>query len=666
MPSANESGPGRKSRPVSFVAQAIALAGLAVVFALYVRYAATAYPSFDGAMNLNVARSVAEGHGYGFRYDNFFAFPAQTDGPFVLPAALIFRLFGITLFTSQLVSLLYLVGFGLAVLFLLRRLDAPPWLAAVTGIACMLMPGFSEYGLNGYGELPMLAWTLAALLAASACLRTPARTLTRPAFTGVLFGLAVLTKTIALLCVLPALAITTLLLATRRLRTDPGGRVANPALRVCGLLAPVLGWELFRLASLGSIGAWCLWWQLQLGQVAHQSGADATFNPPLLLAISVLHLHLLAVMVGVPAGALVLWLVLPWGLAVWRLARDPLDASQRLLLTTLLVCALLYFAWWLAITPTGMAWLRRILPGLLLQTCLIAALIAASLRAPATSTSRPRMLTPLMLTIIGLTELRMLILGAHPLPPTEMAQRRHDITDVVAHLRALPGDAVIFGVGWWQAPVLSLFSDRTVMNFDRWSPARINVLPDAYFLVDDAAINLGQPPLREVFSTTRLDPLLHTSDIGLYRIRSVDPTLPMRDPAPLTTGFEAGNEIPHTIGWYPPGGGWAWVRRNSTIRIARTDQSRLLLDAAFWSELFPPGTSVRQLHVNAPPCIDQDVPIFGAGRHRIEIPLRCPPASTMTPLDVTLSIDAGMPVLHQLDADTRDRSFEITTLMLRP
>ena len=54
------------------------------------------------------------------------------------------------------------------------------------------------------------------------------------------------------------------------------------------------------------------------------------------------------------------------------------------------------------------------------------------------------------------------------------------------------------------------------------------------------------------------------------------------------------------------------------------------------------------------------------GRHRIEIPLRCPPTAATTPLDVTLSIDAGVAVLHQLDADTRDRSFEITTLMLKP
>ncbi|WP_419729748.1 hypothetical protein [Lichenicola sp.] len=665
MAPANESGPGRKSWPVSFALSAVALAGLAVVFGSYARYAATAYPSFDGAMNLNVARSVAEGHGYGFRYDSFFAFPAQTDGPFVLPAVLIFRLFGITLFTSQLVSLLYLVGFGLAVLVLMRRLDAPLWLAATTAIACLLMPGVADYGLDGYGELPMLAWLLAALVAASACLRAPAPTRAVPPLAGLLFGLAVLTKTIALLCVAPALAICALLLATRRSGDNPARRLIDPALLVGGFLAAVLGWELFRLVSLGSIAAWHLWWQLQLGQVSQQSGADAALDPMVLLATLLLHLHLLAVMVGVPPAALVLWLVLPWGLGAWHLVRHRSGPPQRLLLATLLACTLLYFAWWLAITPTGMAWLRRILPGLLLQTCLIAGLIAASLH-PSRTRAPGRLAAPLMLTITCLVGARMLIFGAHPFPPTDVALRRHAITEAVARLRALPQDAVIFGVGWWQAPVLALFSDRTVMNFDRWSPARINALPDAYFLVDDSAINLGQPPLREVFMTTRLDPLLRTPDIGLYRIRSVDPTLPMRDSAALTTGFDGGNEIPHTIGWYPPGGGWAWVRRHSTIRLARAGQTRLLLDAAFWSELFPPGTPMRRLHVSAPPCIDQDVSIEGAGRHRIEIPLHCPATAARTPLDVALSLDAGVSVVHQLDADTRDRSFEITTLMLKP
>ena len=645
---------------------AIALAGLAVVFGLYARYAATTYPSFDGAMNLNVARSLAEGHGYGFRYDSFFAFPAQTDGPFVLPAALLFRLFGITLFTAQAVSLLYLVGFGLAVLLLLRRLAAPLWLAAATAIACLLMPGVADYGLNGYGELPMLTWLLAALLAAATCVHTPAPAPVFPALTGLLFGMAVLTKTVALLPALPALAICALLLATRPAIAFPRQRLADPTILACGFLVTLLGWELFRLACLGGVGAWHLWWQLQLGQVAQQSGAQAGLDPARLSATLVLHLHLLAGMVGVPVAALLLWLVLPWSLAAWHLARHPVARPQRLLLTTLLVCTLLYFAWWLAITPTGMAWLRRILPGLLLQTCLIAALIAAGLRTPATGTPRRRATAPVMLAIAGLIELRMLVLGAHPFPPTDVMQRRHDITDAVARLRALPADAVIFGVGWWQAPVLALFSDRSLMNFDRWDPARINALPAAYFLVDDAAINLGQPPLREVFSTTRLDPLLRTPNVALYRIRSVDPTLPMRDPAPLATGFDGGNEIPHTIGWYPPGGGWAWVRRHSTIRLARTGQTRLTLDAAFWSELFPPGTPVRQLHIGAPPCIDQDVPIPGAGRHRIDIPLHCPPTEAIAPLDVTLSIDAGLAVRHQLDADTRDLSFEITTLKLQP
>ena len=69
----------------------------------YIRYAelSPSPPSFDGAMNLNTAMSFIQGRGYGFFYDVFFPFPAQTDGPFTLPAAILLRLGGVTPLTTQ-------------------------------------------------------------------------------------------------------------------------------------------------------------------------------------------------------------------------------------------------------------------------------------------------------------------------------------------------------------------------------------------------------------------------------------------------------------------------------------------------------------------------------------------------------------------------------------
>jgi hypothetical protein len=99
------------------VAMVLAIAWL---LSFLVRYALEATPSFDGAMNLNTARSFIEGHGYGFIYDVFFPFPAQTDGPFVLPSALLMLIGGVTPLTTQGVNLAYFIGATILLVILLK------------------------------------------------------------------------------------------------------------------------------------------------------------------------------------------------------------------------------------------------------------------------------------------------------------------------------------------------------------------------------------------------------------------------------------------------------------------------------------------------------------------------------------------------------------------
>ena len=176
---------------------------------------------------------------------------------------------------------------------------------------------------------------------------------------------------------------------------------------------------------------------------------------------------------------------------------------------------------------------------------------------------------------------------------------------------------------------------------------------------------IGQADLLQVRSEATLVPLLETPEAAIYRIVSLDPERPARDPSPLAAGFDARiGRLPHGGGWYPSDGGWAWVRPQSHVLLARTNQTRLQLDAAFWSELFPPGSGPRHLRVSAPGCLDQTVAIAGAGTRRLVLTLRCPPAVPAQPLAVTLSLDAAMPLLHQLDADTRLRGFEISRIAL--
>ncbi len=666
-----------------------------LVLGAYLRSGLRSYPSFDGAMNLNVARSLAEGHGYGFHYDSVFAFPAQTDGPFVLPAALLFRLFGIGLVTAQLVSLAYLAAFALLVMAVLRRLGAAPWLVGVGSLACLLTPGVGDFGLGGYGEIPMLAWLLAGFLAAGRG---------RHGLAGLLFGTAVLTKTVAALCVVPTLLVCAAFIVGTAPRRHRSRALAALA---AGLLAPLLGWELFRLACLGSQAAWTRWWALQLGQIGRQSGAAELAGPAAALARLRLHLALLSGEVGVPIAPLAGWLVAPWLLALRRLVgRRRVTGEPALLLALLLLCPLLYAAWWLLVTPTDMAWLRRILPGLLLQTCLVAALAALppigtmgpsptvrprqapgarlGMRRAGDPMRLPRLtwahgqeaasahpvleraptLSVLLLVLLALPgEALMLRFGVAVSPRWPSTEARRETDLIVRALRALPPDAVVFGVGWWQAPLFALLSDRSFMNLDLWDPARIGALPHAYLAVDQAASDLGGIDLLQVAREATLAPLVRGRDMALYRIVAIDPDRALRDPAPLTAGFD-GRAVAQTSGWYLPDGGWAWVSPRSRITLGRGGQTRLVIEAAFWDELFRHGP--QHLRIEAAGCLDQDVTVPSSGSRRIVLPLLCPPSPVLLPMTVTLSFDGIMPRPHQLDADTRSLAFQVHRLMLAP
>ncbi len=630
-----------------------AVAALLAVAGLLAWRTVHSCPSFDGAMNLNVARSLAGGHGYGFRYDSFFAFPAQTDGPFILPAALVFRLFGVGRVSAQAVGLLYLLAFAVLVPVLLRRTGQPAWLAAATAAACLAMPGTADYGINGYGEMPALCWMLAALLAAAHAAGHPPRPVRLFGLSGLLFGFAVLTKTAALIPVVPAATVCAAFAAAG----PRGRRLPGVAALLAGLALPLVGWELFRLLALGSVGAWRLWWQLQLGQVALQSGStDLPLLPGPLLDRFGTRLRILSGQVGVPAPLLACWLILPGFAAAWRLRR-PASPATRLVVSALLLSTLTTFCWWLLLAPAGMIWLRRILPALLLQTCLAATLL------PGRLTRRRALLVVLLLVpqlgLLG-TGLRVLW-NQDPAAPDAQVQR------AVALMRSLPSDSVFFGVGWWQAPVLSLFSGRTVMNFDLWSPQRINALPHKFLLVDQTMRTIGSNDLLQVETVATLVPLLDTQEASVFRIVSVDPERPAHDPSPPAAGFDAATDpVAHGGGWYPSAGGWAWVRPHSHILLAWSGQTHLVLDAAFWSELFPPGAGPRHLLVSAPGCLDRQVTVPGAGIRHLVLTLGCAPAASPQPLDVTLLLDGAMPLLHQLDADTRLRGFEISRIALEP
>ncbi|SDD46592.1 4-amino-4-deoxy-L-arabinose transferase [Aquimonas voraii] len=487
---------------------------LSWVLAWYVGVASVASPDFDGALNFKVSASVIEGHGYGSYYERFALFPieTQTNGPLVLPAAASIWLFGLTPIGLQLVNLLYVLALCALVFACHRRAaESRDWVVPMLGaVCCLQVPGMAQYALFGYGEVAAVVWGLAALwvLSCSLSTTTPPRLLGA----GVLLGLSFLTKTVSLIW-FPSIAGIYCLLIWRR--ASLWAAIRSGLWIGLGVLIALMVWEVYRAISLGSAGTYIEWWSEQFSEIRKQAGVrDHYADTPTWQAKLALHGAALAGFLKLPLWGLVLAGAAFGALLSVALWRSRGDDVRLYLLAALGSVALLYLYWWLLITPTEMMWLRRIMLGLLFV--LLSLLVAVSCLWRAGPAGRVAALSGLGLVFVIVLP-GQLLWGR----PDRAVSAGHDF-DFAAAVRALPEDALIFGSGWWQAPVAALLSQRQIQNEEAWSVERLaQAGRDAYLVLDRDALNLGKHTLQRLTWRCDCEPV-HLSPGGrIYRVRAL-------------------------------------------------------------------------------------------------------------------------------------------------
>jgi len=660
-------------RPFPLISALVSLVFAGVIGWTFVglwRYATFAPPSFDGAMNLRTAASFLRGDGYGFYYDRFFPFPAQTDGPFILPTALAFWIGGITPFTGQVVNLIYIAAFVVLAVALLRRVHVPLWLALFTTITCISTPGFVENSMNGYGEVPMLTWFFGGLLVLVSGSDGFNVQPVRLFWTGFLFGIAYLTKVVALVCVGPALLVLFCVIVSQ-----PGWLRRSFALGL-GLIVPVLCWEIFRGVEIGNVRGYLSWWRFQLGQVGAQSGARRGEPGEGLLRKGVHHLSMLSDMTGVPAVLLGLTIVLPIMLGLTIALDSKRSTAPRLALFMLAGVTGLYFLWWMFISPTAMTWLRRIIDGLLLLHCLIAVVLTAAWLGPVGRSDMSRaksklssafMLIAFVPVVIG--QLALIRSGQTLTRPPQVASYQLDTYKLADAVRKLPADATIFGAGWWQAPAVALFSGRNFSNFEHWRASRIDAVGDKYFVADMYTIGISQPTIDQVLARSQHQQLVKLQGGELYKLGSVQPypAFDADDVSRLSDGFDLSDSD------YAPRRGFfqreenrlAWAGLDAAVMLKREGQTALDMRVEV-----PPDLRAKQngrdaiLHVTSPSCLDATVDLVPGGAQSIHLPLTCAAWPEARPFEVKLSVDQQVPFIVQIDSDNRLRSFRLLSMRL--
>lgn len=523
---------------------------------------------FDGAMNLQVAASLARGEGYRRSYDDRELFPAevQTNYPYVLPAAVLFKLFGVGFVTAQIPNLLYFAG-TLALVFLLVRrttVGHPDHMliwSILTILLCLSVPALHLYGAFGYGEVPALFWFLAACYVLFAPHKQPPG-VGRLGCGGILLGLAVATKTVLLIGV-GAAGFAVLFSKPSQLRSDWRRALAQASVLLAGFIAPLLPFELYRFASLGGPSGYGAWWGTQLEQIMMQAGVQSGFrDTPSLLEKFQMHFAILARSMQLSPYQLLLLLTCEFGailaaLLAWRRHR----AHPVLLAVGL--AAVAYLTWWLLITPTQKAWSRRILNGVLLTH--VATGVALAALWTGLHPRRMRWVRPLPLPGAAI-----MLLVAPPLwreiqkpPLLDRPDSGNEIATVAQWFRNRNPHDLVFGEGWYSAPVVSLYAERLVLDLNRWPLARIRDQQPIY-LISDIYARSARAFSQILANHASEDLFPEFKQTKVYRV-DLESTLNPFDNKPALDlcsfiVFSPETSYPHLFGFNPERQPWRWIR----------------------------------------------------------------------------------------------------------
>lgn len=585
-----------------------------VLFLLIGNYIAKQPPSFDGAMNLQVSYSLAHGEGYRRTYADRPPFPAeiQTNTPLLVPAAAVFKVFGVGKFQAQAMGLIYLAGLALVSLLLIRKYFGI-LAGATAAILVLVTPGIMSEGLNGYGEVPGLFWALLSLFVFP--WQAERLSLTRIAMAGVFLGLAVCTKTVLLICFASFSLCYVLFIATSR-ETMPLRRFALLALLAMASLAPIALVEVWRLVSLGGADSYANWWQAQYNAINGQAGIASGFHDTTdrLDKLSV-HADLLGDMYGLNKLQVAIWIGIPV-LFGGFLLRNKANSRRHGALYCLIIASGLYFAWWLLMTPTEKAWHRRILDGSLMLN-----LVWVYLAAYAISLHDARWrwiaLTP-SLALIGMIPL---FFRTDALPKLRAGSPDTNAFDrAVADLKSLPRDARLYGIGWYSAPALALFSERYLQDFNNTTPTERNSTAPSYLIMDAPALALNKQNF--ITSMYASKPLLDEgAGMQIYRIffNRLDPKFlaDVKSPIHSVASMRAGDDL--LRGFYGKDSkGSRWMASDALVAL-RYDGSPFLSVA-----MYAPGFDryMRHggltLHASVNNCALESMPLPHAGMNLVQ------------------------------------------------
>lgn len=223
--------------------EAVLILMLASLPGLLVHLQASPPPWFDEGLNTNTALTLAQRGVYGTESSeglNPFDVAITSGPPLVAPIAIVFRLFGPSMFGARIVS----VGYAILALWMVLRLMPKifgVWAGWLSVFSLLVMPtvggiSFTLMARQAMGETASLGLFLSGLWVWRAAMEHPSRT--RSLGAGILFGLSVMAKMQSGLPILTTMGLMVVLRAWRR----PGRAWISEAVPLLAAVFVIVGW----------------------------------------------------------------------------------------------------------------------------------------------------------------------------------------------------------------------------------------------------------------------------------------------------------------------------------------------------------------------------------------------------------------------------------------
>ena len=642
------------------IAEPVLLCLLLLSLSVIALYALNRPVSFDGAMNLQVAQSLAEGRGYVRDYDGARAFPieVQTNVPFIVPAAAVFAAFGVGLLQSQIVNFAYMLAFLVLLIQVGRRFDT-----YLTGLLCALavivVPGFYWIGMNGWGELVALFWWLAGtvLLLRE---RSSKMHLLRCAG-GICLGLALATKTVMLIGVAATAAVYMLWVLPRG-RTGWGAAIRGLLLAAACVAVPLVLVEIWRLHALGTPG-YVNWWAEQFKAITFQTGVLDAGHPPGGSKL-VRHFAALSSQTRLPGWLLAPWLLVPIAGSAIVLASAGISSELKRIWSAILLVVIVFLVWWLMVTPDSHVRLRRIEIALILNQFLAVMHLAVCVRFA--RQSRPW-------AAMGVAGAVVLAIASALFANDAIVDLRKrwdsdtsDFDRIIATVKALPASEKLFGKGFLSSPTVALYAARRVDDIDRYTAGQLAAMRSGYIMIDGAAskdrrfapelLRYRHAPVLDIggFKIVRLDFTTRLDPFAALDLQSVN--------ARTWVDFRTTNTYPWTFGLQASHAAkWRWARTDADIVLKFTGEPRLVLLA-----YKPDKTYLHQRPLLLTASVDgcrlgsRELP---AGQHEVAftIPAECRPSING---NVRVQVEADNLLLPS-PRDLRQHSYVLSAIGFR-